>query len=97
MKRPEVISVVALIVSLSAGFLAIHVSRAASEAEINARVDARIAARELKFVDTYAPKLREMCAAVGDPEFGQDWHPKTLEELVAPITKITTSVESGTK
>lgn len=95
MKALPIISVFALIVSLCAGFYAFQVSSQTSEAKINAMVDARLAARELKFVQTYAPKFREMFATANEPEYGKDWNPKTLEELFVPIVKIVNGMTSG--
>jgi hypothetical protein len=92
MKAPLVVSLVALVTSLAAGFLAIRAFGQPSEAEINRMVDARLAERELRFVGTYAPKFREMLVAVDDSEFGSDWNPKTLEELFAPLVKITSGM-----
>jgi hypothetical protein len=97
MKAIPIISVLALIVSLCAGFYAFQVSTQASEARINAIVDARLAARELKFVQAYAPKFREMFMAADEPEHGVDWNPKTLEELFAPIVKIVNGMTSDEK
>jgi hypothetical protein len=94
MKTLPIISAIALFVSLGAGYLAFKASSETSEAKINALVDARLAARELKFVQAYAPRLREMFVAMDDSEYGSDWDPKTLEELVAPLVKITSGMTS---
>lgn len=92
MNIPTIISTAALIVSLGAGYLAYRASSEASEENISALVDERLAARELKFVQTHAPKFRELFADMND--YGADWNPKTMEELVAPLVKITSGMTS---
>lgn len=93
MKMPTIISTTALIFSLGAGYLALRASSEFSEEEISALVDDRLAARELKFVQAYSPKFREMFAGMDDSEYGADWNPKTMEELVAPLVKITSGMD----
>ena len=97
MKIPAIISTIALIVSIGAGYVAYDASSRTSKAEINDLVDARLAARELKFVQAYAPRFREMFVAMDDPEYGAHWNPKTLEELVAPLVKITSGMTPESK
>ncbi|MES2997134.1 MAG: hypothetical protein V4733_10035 [Verrucomicrobiota bacterium] len=89
MKAYSLISGIALMLSLGAIFIAIKATENASEAKINALIDARLAARELRLVQTVAPKFREMFVATGDPDFDKNWNPRTLEELAAPILKMT--------
>ena len=88
MKAIPIISSIALIASLSAGFVAIRAQSKFSETKINALVDARLAARELKLVQAWAPKYREMFMAMDESEYGKDWNPRTLEELFAPVFKV---------
>ena len=88
MKTSPLISAIALIVSLGAGFVAIRAKSEVSEAKISALVDARLAARELKLVQAWAPKYRAMFVAMDESEYGEDWNPMTLEELFAPVFKI---------
>jgi hypothetical protein len=93
MKTPTVISAAALLGSGIAIVLAARHPAAPTQAEIDARVDARLAARELRLVESIAPKFKEMYAEMGDPDFGSNWSPKTLEELVAPLLKVITAME----
>jgi hypothetical protein len=95
MKALPILSILALIVSLFAGFHAFQVSTQTSEAKINAMVDARLAARELKFVQAYAPRFREMFMTGNEPEYGKDWNPQTIEELFVPLVKIVNGMTSG--
>lgn len=97
MKLPAIISTIALIVSIGAGYVAHSASSRPSEEEIDHLVDARIAARELKFVQSYAPRFREMFAAMDGSEYGADWNPKTLEELFALLVEITSGMTSESK
>jgi hypothetical protein len=88
MKAIPLISAITLIMSLGAGFVAIRAQSQVSEAKITALVDARLAARELKLVQAWAPKYREMFMAMDESEYGKDWNPRTLEELFTPVFKI---------
>ena len=83
------ISTIALIVSLAAGYFSLRAVSEASNVKVSALVDERLAARELKFVQSYAPRFREMFGTINGSEYGADWNPKSLEELVAPIVEIT--------
>lgn len=88
MKVIPLTSTLALIASLGAGFVAIRAQSKVSETKINALVDARLAARELELVQAWAPKYREMFMAMNESEYGRDWNPRTLEELVAPVFEV---------
>jgi hypothetical protein len=88
MKPSTLLSITALLLSLGSGLLALRAASEVSEEQIRALVDARLAARELKFVQTYSPKFREMFEGMNDPESWADWNPKTMEELVSPLVKI---------
>ncbi len=95
MKALSIVTTVALVVSIFSGYVAFKASSEVSESKINALVDARLAARELKFVQTYAPHFREMFSDMANAQYGADWNPTTLEELVAPIVKVTSDMNSN--
>jgi hypothetical protein len=97
MKASPLISAIALIMSLGAGLVAIRARSSVSEAKINTLVDARLAERELKFVQAAAPKYRAMFAAMDETKYGKDWNPKTLEELFAPIINMASGTEAESK
>lgn len=94
MKMLTILSTTAIVLSLGAGYLALRASSVVSEEQLNDLVNDRLAARELKFVQTYSPKFREMFAGMHDPEYGADWNPKTMEELVSPLVKIASGMTS---
>lgn len=95
MKSLPILTIVALVVSIFSGYIAFKASSEVSESRINALVDARLAARELKFVQTFAPHFREMFADMANAQYGADWNPTTLEELVAPLVKVTSDMDSN--
>ena len=89
MKSSTLLSWAAIIASAFAISLTMTAPRQPTEAQIDARVDARLVERERQLVDRFAPKFKVMFAEMGDsPEGKDDWSPKTLEELFAPLVKI---------
>ena len=96
MKAPTIISSVALLVSAIAIMLATSYPQAPSQSEIDAHVDARLAARELRLVEAYTPRFRVMFAEMNEPKIGDNWSPKTLEELLEPLTNILTDMGTTT-
>jgi hypothetical protein len=92
MKAPTIISSVALLVSAIAIMLATRHPQAPSQSEIDAQVDARLAARELRLVEAYTPRFRVMFADMNEPKIGENWSPRTLEELFEPLTRVLTDI-----
>jgi hypothetical protein len=95
MKSSTGISVIALVTSVAAVVLSLTAIRHHSESRIQAIVDARLSERELRFVEAYAPHFREMFGSAEALEAGDEWQPKSLEELFAPIVEITRGMSSG--
>ena len=96
MTTPTILSLVALLASAVALVLATRHPLAASQSEIDAQVDARLAARELRLVEAYTPRFRVMFAEMGEPKIGDNWSPKTLEELFEQLAIILTDMGNPT-
>jgi|GEM_PF-3701808 len=88
MKASSFISTAALLGSVFAIFLASRHPQTPTQSDIDAKVDARLAARELDIVQGIAPKVRDMMAGVDDSKYGANWSPRTVDELLEPIVKV---------
>ncbi len=92
MKTVSIVSWIALV--LAAISIAWSLSRPAplSEAEIDERVDAALVEREKAFVAKLRPDFQRVFADMTGDSASKEWTPQTLEELVAPLVKITSQM-----
>lgn len=91
MKISTPLSILALTVSLFTLYRT--ETGTSSQATSDVAADKALRKREAEIVKNFAPKFQEMFADLdGSP--GKDWDPKTLEELFAPVIRITESMQN---
>jgi hypothetical protein len=92
MKTASIISWFALLLSTIA--LAWSLSRPSplTEADIEKLVDIALIEREKEFVAKLRPDFQSMFSDMTDDPESQEWTPQTIEELVAPLVKITSQI-----
>jgi len=88
MKTSTFISTVALLVSMCALYLGNKHSPTVGQENLNAIIDARIAARELEIAQGFAPNVRKMLGGMYDSQYGDNWSPKKFEELMEPLARV---------
>lgn len=62
--------------------------------DLDQLVDDRIQSREQRFIDAYAPKFRSMLEQTGTIESSEEWNPRSLEEMFAPVIDAITGAPS---
>ena len=93
MKAPTLLSLCALVASITAIVLHFTAPKPPGDAEIEAMVNAALAKKEQAFVAKNTPAFKAMFAEVefkGQPQ--GTWEPKTLEELFEPLIRIITEM-----
>lgn len=92
MKPATIASCLALIIATIALGMSLSRRGPVSDAEISKLVDEALAKREKEFVAHLRPKFQRVFADMTGEDKAEDWSPQTLEELVAPLVKITSQM-----
>lgn len=95
MRISNAISGCALAISIVAIILSVSSDRSISEEELSLFVDARIAERGRIFVERYAPAVKAIAKDFGTFDEDQTWSPRTIEELITPLTSIIADIEEN--
>ncbi len=87
MKVSLPISIVALILSIASLIYSNRAHSPVDQDQVQQAAREALKEREKIFVENTKPKVQAMFAEMDD-EFGKEWNPETIEELMEPITKV---------
>jgi hypothetical protein len=89
--KPNVLSLLAIAASAAAISISATGPKALTAADIDARVDAALTAKERAYCQRNAPQFRELVKQLAVGPKPEDWNPQTLDELLQPLVTIVTA------